>query len=201
MYRRRIVRAALTLAALFSSACTRQLYDGPPLPASDVAVVHVGQTSVLNIDGRFGFAIPLGTRRFELAPGPHRVILAFERPATTIGVRDVPAQRGEGTCTLDFVAEAGAQYWLGSRAVGADWTMQRWDGKWEGWIRDPSVSAADDIVARCSSRAAGEEPAPRARRTGARPRPSPRRRPPPRRLPHRPPPRQRRPRQRRSRCR
>ena len=153
MLRSKSFRAvALVLVTLSSPGCTQRLYDGPALPLEASAVVHVGETSVLNVDDRFSFALPPNTRRVELAPGPHRIEIAFDRPATTIGMRDVPAQRGDGSCTIEFTAEAGKNYYLGSRALGTDWTMRRWDGAWEGWIRDPSVSADGGIVARCSSR-------------------------------------------------
>lgn len=142
--------AALWLA-LCASACTRQLYAGSPLPQGEVAVIHVDDTTVLNIDDRYGLARPLGVQKFEVAPGPHRIILAHDKPARTIGLHDIPAHRGEGICVVDFVAEAGREYRLGSRAVGTDWTMQRWDGKWEGWVRDPSLSEGNDIVGRCTS--------------------------------------------------
>jgi len=151
--------AVVLVAAFAAAACTQRLYEGPDLPAQDIAVVHVGDTSVLNVDDRFNFALPPGMKRLELAPGPHRIVLGFQRPATTIGMRDVPAQHGVGTCTLDFVAAAGGNYWLGSRPVGTDWTMRRWDGAWEGWVRDPSIGAEDDIVARCKSGDADAVPA------------------------------------------
>lgn len=143
--------SAVVWLALCAVGCTRQLYDGPALPPSEVAVIHVGDTTVLNVDDRFGFALPVGAKRFEVAPGRHRVKLAYDKPATTIGLRDIPAHRGEGFCVVDFVAEAGRQYQLGSRAVGTDWTVQRWDGKWEAWVRDPSLSEGNDIVGRCTS--------------------------------------------------
>jgi hypothetical protein len=37
---------------------------------------------------------------------------------------------------------------LGSRARG-EAHGPRWDGSWEGWLRDPTVSSADDVIARC----------------------------------------------------
>ena len=146
---------AILLAALSVTACTRRFYRGPDLPSDEVVVLHVGGTSILEFDGRYAFT-KAGTNRLEIAPGPHRVVLAFDRPATTIGMRDVPALRGPGKCTIDFVAKPGKQYWLGTNAIGTDWTMRNWDGKWEGWVRDPSVAEDGGTVARCTPRPVSE---------------------------------------------
>jgi hypothetical protein len=122
-----------------------------------VAVIHVGDTIVLEVDGvrrRGGF---FGSPRIEVKPGPHTVTLTFDKPSRSVGAKEMPAMRGEGTCTLELAAQAGKQYWLGSRAVGPDWTGLRWDGKWRAWARDPSVGDEDDIVARCDSQPSAED--------------------------------------------
>jgi len=137
------------------------LYEGPELPSSRVGLIYLGDTTVRSIDGRFDYAVAFTSDRIELAPGRHRVVLGFERAARSIGLRDMPARRGEGTCTLDFVVEGGQQYWLGSRPLGTDWTMRRWDGKWEAWARK-SVDAEDNAIAHCDSEVRTRRAVPRA---------------------------------------
>ncbi len=102
-----------------------------------------------------------------MLPGAHRISLRFEKPAATIGLRDLAPQRGEGVCDLEFFAKAGADYWLGSRPVGTDWTMRNWDGKWEGWVA--TDAAGKNILVKCTSGAPGEEPAGVAVAAGALP--------------------------------
>ncbi len=135
------------LASLCAPGCTR-LYSMGSGTAGGAALVHVGNASIRTIDGRSAFATAL-VKVFEVSPGPHRIVLRFERPARTIGLRDVPARKGVGLCAIDFVAEAGGEYWLGAQPVGDDWTMHRWDGKWEGWMSSSDSDAGN--VARCAS--------------------------------------------------
>jgi hypothetical protein len=148
----------LLIAALLLSGCgTDRFYAGAKLPPEQVAVFHVGDTIVLHVDGvprRGGY---FGSPRIEVMPGRHTFTLAFEKAARPVGAKEMPPMRGEGTCTLEIAAEVGKQYWFGSRAAGADWTGLRWDGKWQAWVRDPSVGDENDIVARCDSQPAAEE--------------------------------------------
>lgn len=154
-----LARRASLVALLLLAACgTERFYEGAKLPPEDIAVIHVGDTIVLRVDGkgrRGGF---FGSPRVAVAPGQHTLTLAFEKQARSVGAKEMPAMRGEGTCTLEVAAEAGKQYWLGAQAVGEDWTGLRWDGKWRAWVRDPSVTGEDDIVARCDSEPIEENP-------------------------------------------
>jgi hypothetical protein len=145
-------RCALLATALVASGCTKRLYEGPPLPREQIAGIHVGTAIVREIDGqsRRGGALDVGY--FEITPGRHRLALVFELPPRNIGVKLLPAQAGVGTCWLEFTAEAGKQYYLGTRARGEAHTP-RWDGSWEGWLRDPTMSSADDVIARCEPQA------------------------------------------------
>ena len=142
----RVVAALLLCAA----GCTKRLYAGPPLAPERVAEIHVGTAIVREIDGipRRGGALDVG--RFEVTPGTHRLTLVFELPPRTLGMKTLPAVEGAGTCMLEFTADAGRQYYLGSRPRG-DVNAPRWDGAWEAWVRDPAASSADDVIARCSS--------------------------------------------------
>lgn len=139
-------RALLLLGTLLA-ACTARL-EGPPRAPGEIALLHVGSTVVREIDGqrRRGGAFDVST--FELAPGRHRVVLVFELPARSIGLKSLPAQSGIGVCELAFEARAGRQYYLGARPIG-DTHGGRWNGDWEGWVRDPATAAEDDIIARC----------------------------------------------------
>lgn len=141
---------ALAGALLLAAGCSKRLYEGPPRPAAHVAVIVVGSTVVREIDGVKRRGGPFDASTFEVPPGAHRLSLVFELAAHSIGMKSIPAKPGEGRCVLAFTAEAGRQYYLGSRALG-DWSGHRWDGRWEAWVRDPSVSADDDIIARCTS--------------------------------------------------
>lgn len=153
-----MIRYVALIASLFLAGCgTERFYEGAQLPPEDIAIIHVGDTIVLQVDGkgrRGGF---FGSPRIAVAPGQHTLTLAFEKPARSVGAKEMPAMRGDGTCTLELAAEAGKQYWLGAQAVGEDWTGLRWDGKWRAWVRDPSVADEDDIVSRCESQPVEEE--------------------------------------------
>jgi Endonuclease/Exonuclease/phosphatase family len=142
-------RAALA-ALLVATGCTTRLYEGPVRSAGEVAVIHVGTAVVREIDGqkRRGGAFDVG--QFEVQPGPHRLALVFALPARSVGMKTFPAQTGTGMCVLEFSTAAGKQYYLGSRARG-EFHVPRWDGSWEGWVRDPSLSSEDDVIARCVS--------------------------------------------------
>lgn len=145
------------IAVLFLGACgTERFYEGAKLPPEQVAVFHVGDTIVLQVDGKRRRGGYFGSPRIEVTPGHHTLTLAFEKAARPVGAKEMPPMRGEGTCALELTAQAGKQYWLGSRAVGADWTGLHWDGKWRAWVRDPSVAEEDDIVARCDSQPGAE---------------------------------------------
>jgi hypothetical protein len=163
---RRPARCALLLMVL-APACTRRLYEGPQLSPEEVAVIQVGTTTVREIDGEHRRGGAFDVSEFEVAPGHHRLLLVLELPARSVGMKTIPAQAGAGVCVLEFNAEAGRQYFLGSRPRG-DWPAIRWDGAWEGWVRDPSISSDDDVIARCSS-----QPAPEAAATPAVAAPSP----------------------------
>jgi hypothetical protein len=158
-------RPVLYLIALWAAAgCTGRLYAGPQRPTERIALIHVGSVIVRQIDGdrRRGGAFDVS--RFEVPPGTHRLTLVFELPARTYGLKSLPAQSGEGTCELVFAAEAGKQYYLGARPRGEP-TSRRWRGEWEAWVRDPTVSAEDDIIARCDSRPSPGDEATPARAT------------------------------------
>jgi len=118
--------------------------------------VHVGDATVRSIDGRFDYVLVVGISEFDVKPGPHRVVLAYEKTARSIGYRDVPEKRGEGVCVLDFVAEAGREYQVELVAEGADWTLQRWDGKWKASLRDRALPSPEGVIASCVS---GKAPA------------------------------------------
>jgi hypothetical protein len=150
-------RSSLIVFLLLASCGTERLYPGPKLPPQEVAVVHVGDTIVLQVDGTRRRGGYLSRPRIEVTPGRHTLALVFEKAARPVGSKEMPAMRGEGTCTLELDAQAGKQYWLGARAVGEDWTGLRWEGKWTAWIRDPSVSDEDDVIARCDSQPTPED--------------------------------------------
>ncbi len=151
MCRPRLLRAfVIALAVLSLTGCTRRVYRGPTLAPDRIALVDVGNAAVRDVDGRFRYVVPFGMKTFELAPGPHQIDLGFEIPAQSIGVRDLPARRGKGICTIDFVAEAGKEYRLGVGPTGTGWATNKWKGNWEGWIIDTSRSDDDNIIARCT---------------------------------------------------
>ena len=142
-------RAALALV-LLAAGCTKRLYEGPPLQTEQVAVIHVGNAVVREIDGQKRRGGLFDVSHFEVTPGPHRLMLVFELAARTIGMKTIPAQAGTGTCVLELNAEAGRQYYLGSRPTG-EWHTPRWDGSWESWVHDPSVTSESDVIARCTA--------------------------------------------------
>ncbi|HSD10251.1 MAG TPA: hypothetical protein VLF14_04655, partial [Candidatus Binatia bacterium] len=114
-------RASLIALVLFGGCGTERFYEGAKLPAEQVAVVHVADTIVLEVDGTGRRGGYFGSPRIALEPGRHTFTLAFEKAARSVGAKEMPAMRGEGTCTLELDAEAGKQCWLGSMAVGPDW--------------------------------------------------------------------------------
>lgn len=159
-------RLALGLLLLVS-ACTGRRYAGPPRPAEQVAVIHVGNALVREFDGEKRRGGAFDFSHFEVEPGPHRLTLVFELTTRTLGSKDIPLQAGEGVCVLEFTAQPGKQYYLGSGPRG-EWTTH-WKGAWEGWVRDPTLASESDIVARCASQPAAEEASvePPAAPTGA----------------------------------
>src|SRR5262249_43266111 len=78
----------------------------------------------------------------------------FELTARSLGGKAIPAQPGEGVCVLEFTAQAGKQYYLGSGPRG-EW-VANWNGAWEGWVRDQTLESESDIVARCASQPVAE---------------------------------------------
>jgi hypothetical protein len=152
-----IAHCSSLIALLCASCGAQRFYEGAKLPPEEVAVIHVGDTIVLAVDGTRRLGGYLGRPRIEVLPGQHALTLAFEEPAGVVGTKETPAMRGEGVCILEIDAKMGGQYWLGARAVGEEWTGIRWEGKWRAWARDPSVSDEDDIIARCESQPEPEE--------------------------------------------
>lgn len=146
-----LLRAMSCIAVAAATGCATLPSIGSPEPDEWSAIIHTGGTTVREIDGELRRGGTFDTRHFRVAPGRHRLALVLHVPARTVGLRDVPAQRGEGTCVLEFIARAGHQYWLGARPIGDTWASGRWDGRWEGWVRDPASNEVDDIIARCSS--------------------------------------------------
>lgn len=145
-------------AALLVGGCTKRLYEGPPLPREQVAVIHAGNAIVRGIDGTPRRGGAFDASEFEVTPGPHRLVLVFERPALNLGMKTLPTQPGAGICVLEFTTAAGRHYFLGSRVRG-ELHNPHWDGAWEGWVRDPTVSSDDDVITRCESQERTEEPA------------------------------------------
>src|SRR5690349_761806 len=131
---------ALIAAAALLASCTTEHYAGPPMAREQLAVINTGTTVVRQIDGQTRRGGAFDVSQFEVAPGPHHLALVFELPARSIGLKTLPAQAGIGMCLLDFSAEAGKQYYLGSRASGEP-NDPHWNGKWEAWVRDPTLSA------------------------------------------------------------
>jgi hypothetical protein len=151
-------RRAVLALLLCAAACTSHHYVGPPLPREQLATIDVGTAVVREIDGerRRGGTFDVG--RFEITPGQHRIELVFELPARTVGMKTVPAQKGEGTCVLEFTAVAAKRYSLGSRPRSE--TVPHWNGAWEGWLRDPSIDSEDAVIARCASQIPARAAAP-----------------------------------------
>ena len=151
---------------LLASACTGRDYAGPPRPPEQVAIIHVGNAVVRELDGEKRRGGAFDYRHFEVEPGPHRLTLVFELTARSLGGKAIPAQPGEGVCVLEFTAQAGKQYYLGSGPRG-EW-VANWNGAWEAWVRDPTLDQENDIVARCNSQpvAKGTHAEPRSAATG-----------------------------------
>jgi hypothetical protein len=163
------VRRATVALLLLAAACTSHHYPGPVLPPEQLAPIDVGNAVVREIDGERRRGGMFDVSRFEVTPGPHRLRLVFELPARRVGMKMVPAQAGEGVCVLEFTAEARKLYYLGSRPRSE--TIPRWNGAWEGWVRDPSVTSEDDVIARCASQVLEVAAAPTAVTTPAPPPP------------------------------
>lgn len=143
----------IAAAALALAGCTAQLRDARA--PGGFAVINVGSTVVRQIDGQHRRGGAFDASTLEVDPGPHRLVLVFELPARSLGLKALPAQAGVGVCALEFEARAGHQYYLIARPTG-DFNSPRWPGTWEAWVRDPAVAADDDVIARC----VGAEPAP-----------------------------------------
>mgnify|MGYP003457584638 CR=1 FL=1 len=101
-------------AAMFSTACaTERLYEGPPLPAADRAIVRADpvvsaglpvQMRLRSVDGR---EVGLSASKVELAPGKH-VLLVDCRVAESGSVRRF---------TVEADLEAGGRYRLVANAT------------------------------------------------------------------------------------
>lgn len=149
------LRLHLAAAVLTLAGCTARLSPDEGRPAGDLAVINVGSTVVRQIDGQHRRGGAFDVSAFEVTPGPHRLLLVFELPARSLGLKSLPAQAGIGVCELAFEARAGRQYYLLARPLG-DFNSPRWSGAWEAWVRDPAIASDDDAIARCR----GAEPPP-----------------------------------------
>jgi hypothetical protein len=144
----RLLAIALTL-----TGCTAHLGARGARPQTDLAVINVGSTVVRQIDGERRRGGAFDVSAFEVAPGPHHLVLVFSLPARSLGLKSLPAQDGIGVCELAFEAQAGRQYYLLARPLG-EFNSARWSGAWEAWVRDPAIASDDDVIARCQ----GAEP-------------------------------------------
>ena len=149
----------LAAAVLALAGCTAHLSQGEGQPAGDLAVINVGSTVVRQIDGQHRRGGAFDVEAFEVAPGPHRLVLVFELPARSLGLKSLPAQAGIGVCELAFEARSGRQYYLLARPLG-DFNSPRWSGAWEALVRDPAIASDDDVVARCQGTQPMETPTP-----------------------------------------
>ena len=145
---------SLLAAAALVAGCTAQVYEGEQRAEGERAVINVGSTVVRQIDGQRRRGGAFDVAAFEVTPGPHQLVLVFELPARSLGLKSLPAQPGIGVCELNFEAQGGREYYLVARPVG-DFNSSRWPGTWEAWIRDPAIAGDDDVIARCE----GAEPA------------------------------------------
>ncbi|MFN8641214.1 MAG: hypothetical protein U0802_05975 [Candidatus Binatia bacterium] len=152
--RRRLARAG---ACLVLAGCTAELHGARP--PGGFATINVGSTVVRQIDGQHRRGGAFDAAAFEVDPGPHRLVLVFELPARSIGLKTLPAQPGVGVCELQFEARAGHEYFLVARPLG-EFSGPRWSGAWEAWVRDPAVAAEDDVIARCQGAEPAETPTP-----------------------------------------
>lgn len=145
------LRAGLFLTLATAAGCTTLYHGFSAVPDANSAVIHSGAVIVREIDGQERRGGVFDVQYFRVAPGKHQVTLVYSLPARTVGVRDVPTQRGQGVCVLDFSVRAGHEYWLGASPIGDAWVAGRWDGRWEGWIRSEASNGDDGIIARCTS--------------------------------------------------
>ena len=141
------------------AGCTAHLSPGEGQAPGDLAVINVGSTVVRQIDGQHRRGGAFDVAAFEVTPGPHRLVLVFELPARSLGLKSLPAQAGIGVCELDFEARSGRQYYLLARPLG-DFNSPRWSGAWEALVRDPAIASDDDVVARCQGAEPMETPTP-----------------------------------------
>jgi hypothetical protein len=100
----RFVLCVLVLSAIGCSSAPKQMYEGDPRPADQVAVIHEGSRQgafkVYEIDGRdTGFGYPAG---LYVLPGTHRVKLVYEQHTYY--------SRREWNKELTLKAEAGHTY-------------------------------------------------------------------------------------------
>ena len=103
----------LVVAVLLAGCVTTRLYDGPPLPASERAIVRADpavsaglpvQVRLRQVDGR---DIPLQTNAVELAPGAHELLVDCR----------VAESGAVGRFALEVELAAGAEYRLVATAT------------------------------------------------------------------------------------
>ena len=104
----------LLAAALCAGCVTTRIYDGPPLPASERAIVRADppvsaglpvQVRLRQVDGR---EISLQTSAVELAPGAHELLVDCR----------VAESGSVGRFVLEVELAAGAEYRLVATATG-----------------------------------------------------------------------------------
>lgn len=104
---------ALLAMTLCAGCATTRAYDGPPLPASERAIVRADpavsaglpvQVRLRQVDGR---DIPLQTSAVELAPGTHELLVDCR----------VAESGAVGRFDLEVVLAAGAEYRLFAAAT------------------------------------------------------------------------------------
>ena len=96
-----VTLVGIFLAVLLGGCATNpRLYDGPPRPSEEIAVIIRDPGARVRISEIDGHYVP-GTR-FEVLPGRHTLRTIIRRSRGDLKVHTV--------CMLDFVAEAGNVY-------------------------------------------------------------------------------------------
>ena len=110
-----IVTRLLTLGiASTLLACTQRAYQGPALPASEVAVVQLTSTSGLNLSGLIiqGHETSVFSSSIEVLPGTLEIRFSYRRESIRCDTLqewcDILTSRGE--CEGDFETKAGRTY-------------------------------------------------------------------------------------------
>ena len=99
-----LLRTGTMFAAMLVAGCgTTRIYDGPPLPASERAIVRADpavsaglpvQVRLRQVDGR---DIPLPSSAVELAPGPHELLVDCRvAESGTVGRFDLEVELAAG---------------------------------------------------------------------------------------------------------